>query len=307
MSSRKKILIAGQNGMVGRAIKKNIDEKTFRILNCSRRDLDLTDQKKVKLWFKKNKPDIVINAAGKVGGILDNSNYKSDYIYVNLMIGLNLLTSSVENNIKTFINLGSSCIYPKHQTRPIKETDLLKSKLEETNEAYALAKISILKYCSYINRAHKDKNYITLLPANLYGEGDNFDLKSSHVIPALVRKLHEAKQKKKKIVNVWGSGLSKREFMHVDDLGSAINFCLNRKVKNDLINISSGEHVSIRFLVKKINKIVGYDGKINYDRSKLEGVKYRKLNNDILKSLGWRAKIKLKEGLVGYYEYFKKI
>ena len=194
---KKKIYIAGQQGMVGNAILKLVKKKKLKIIDCKRKDLELTNQAEVEKWFKKNRPEIVINAAGRVGGILDNSRFIDEYIYINTMIGFNLLYCAKKFGVKKFINLGSACIYPRESKQPIKESYLLSSKLEKTNEGYALAKISTLKYCEYINQKY-NKDFISLQPANLYGEGDNFDLKSSHVIPALIRKFHLAKVNSKK-------------------------------------------------------------------------------------------------------------
>jgi GDP-L-fucose synthase len=219
----KKIYIAGQEGMVGQAIYKLLKERKYKVISCKRSQLDLTDQKKVKSWFKKNNPNIVINAAGKVGGILDNSLYPEEYLYINTMIGLNLLKNSLDSGVKQFINLASACIYPKRTKQPIKEEYLLSSKLEESNEGYALAKINVLKYCEFLQKKLK-KNYFSLQPANLYGEGDNFNLNACHVIPALVKKFHLGKINKKKNVEVWGSGLAKREFLNVKDLAESIFF-----------------------------------------------------------------------------------
>jgi GDP-L-fucose synthase len=224
-----RVFISGQEGMVGSAIYKLLKTKKYCIIECKRKELDLTDQSKTRLWFKKNQPDVVINAAGKVGGILDNSLHQEDYIYRNTIIGFNLIRCSLESNkVKKFINLGSACIYPKTTKQPIKEEYLLSSYLEETNEGYAIAKIATLKYCEYIKKFYK-KDFISLQPANLYGTGDNFDLKSSHVIPALIRKFHMAKIQNKVSVEVWGSGSAKREFLHADDLASAVLFCLKKK------------------------------------------------------------------------------
>ena len=223
-----KLFIAGQEGMVGQAIYKLLKKNDFNIVDCKRKDLDLTCQEKVNQWFKNNKPSVVINAAGRVGGILDNSSYQADYIYTNIMIGFNLLKAALNHNVKKFINLGSACCYPKESKQPIKEDYLLSSYLEKTNEGYAIAKISTIKYCEYIKNFY-GKDFISLQPANLYGVGDNFNLKSSHVIPALVRKFHEAKIKNKKEVEIWGTGLAKREFMHVNDLADAVLFCLKKK------------------------------------------------------------------------------
>jgi GDP-L-fucose synthase len=301
--TKHKVYIAGQEGMVGQAIYKLLKEKKYNIINCKRSQLDLTDQKKVQIWFKKKKPTIVINAAGKVGGILDNSLNKHEYIYTNTTIGLNLLKISLNNNVKKFINLGSACIYPKRTKQPIKEKYLLSSELEKSNEGYAIAKIAVLKYCEYIKQFYK-RDYISLQPANLYGKGDNFNLKSSHVIPALIKKFHLAKINNKKIVEVWGSGLVRREFLHVDDLSKAILFCLNRKINHSYLNVGSGEQITIKKLAKIIQNITKFKGKIFFNKKYPDGVKERKLDTSLLKKIGWKAKIKLRLGLKDYYNNF---
>jgi GDP-L-fucose synthase len=226
-----KVLIAGQEGMVGSAVYKLFKKKKFKIIDCKRKDLDFTSQKIVDKWFKKNKPDLVINAAGRVGGILDNYKFQSDYLYINTMIGMNIVNSSFKHNVKRLINLGSSCIYPKVVKQPISENSLLSSSLEKTNEGYALSKIVTLKYCQYLKQKYK-KNFISIQPANLYGIGDNFDLKSSHVLPALVKKFVLAKTNNKKTVEVWGTGKVRREFLNVEDLAEAIYFLTKKKINN---------------------------------------------------------------------------
>lgn len=302
----RRIFIAGQEGMVGKAVYKLLKKKKYIIIECKRKDLDLCNQNKVGEWFKINKPHIVINAAGKVGGILDNSIYKHQYIYTNTMIGFNLLKNSLDYNVKKFINLGSACIYPRINKQPIKESSLLSSKLEESNEGYAIAKISVLKYCEYIKNYFK-KDFISLQPANLYGEGDNFDLKSSHVIPALVRKFHEAKLSKRKSVEIWGSGLAKREFLHVDDLADAVLFCIKNKISQNYINIGGNDYLNIKSLSKIIQKITKYKGKIFFNKKYPDGVKERKLDTSIINKLGWKPKIKLTDGLKDYYFIFNNL
>ena len=303
---KKKVYISGQEGMVGSAVfnllKKN---KKYIILSCKRKDLDLTNQLKVYEWFKKNKPDIVINCAGKVGGILDNFNFQPDYLYINTLIGLNLINSSFKFNVKKLINLGSACIYPKKNRQPIKEEYLLSSQLEKTNEGYALAKISTLKYCEYLRKKY-NKDFISLQPANLYGKGDNFDLNSSHVMPALVKKLFLAKLKNKKKVEIWGSGLAKREFLNVIDLAKAIEFCLSKKIQYPYINIGSGDQISIKKLAYMIKEIVGFKGQIYFNTKYPDGVKARKLDIKKINKLGWSSTISLSNGLKDYCEYFKK-
>lgn len=308
MKSKKiKVLIAGQNGMVGRAIYKLLKKKnTYQIINCSRKKLDLTNQKDVNSWFKKYKPKIVVNAAGKVGGILDNSTYIDDYLYINTMIGMNIINASLNYGVKKLINLGSACIYPKISKQPIKEKYLLSSHLEQTNEGYALAKISCLKYCEYIKKKY-NKYFISLQPTNLYGEGDNFNLKSSHVMPALVRKFYLAKKFKKKTVEIWGSGKIKREFLNVDDLASAVYFSLIKKIPYSFINVGSGDSISIKDLALKIKKISGYEGKIVFNRNYPDGVKERKLDTSRLRKLGWKKKINLYQGIKNYYTHYENI
>ena len=303
---KKKILIAGQNGMVGRSIYKAIKKKNlFKIVECNRKDLDFTNQKAVNTWFKKNKPEIVINAAGRVGGILDNSTYQSDYLYINTLIGLNLINASLNYKVKKLINLGSACIYPKIVKQPIKEDSLLSSQLEKSNEGYAIAKIVCLKYCQYLKQKLK-KDFISIQPANLYGEGDNFNLESSHVLPALVKKFTIAKIKKSKSVEIWGSGNAKREFLNVADLASAVLFLLKNKIKEDYINVGSGEQFSIKKLAIMIKKITEYKGKIIFNKKYPDGVKKRQVDSKSIKKLGWKANLSMKKGLIKYCEYYKK-
>lgn len=306
MKKKYRILIAGQEGMVGSAIYKLFKEKNLKIIDCKRNNLDFTDQKAVNAWFKKNKPQIVINAAGRVGGILDNSNFQIDYIYTNIMIGFNLIKSSLDYNVNKFINLGSACIYPKAVKQPIKEDYLLSSYLEKTNEGYALAKISTLKLCQYIKNQLK-KDFISLQPANLYGAGDNFDLKASHVLPALLKKFHTAKIKNKKKVEVWGSGLVKREFLNVNDLAEAIYFILFKNIKHDFLNVGSGEEIFIKDLAYRLKDLTKFKGRVIFNKDYPDGVKERKLDTAKINKLGWKAKIKLKDGLLDYYNYFKSI
>jgi len=302
----KKIFLAGQEGMVGRAVYKLLKEKKYKIIECKRKDLDLTEQSKVDSWFKKNRPDIVINAAGKVGGILDNSLHKADYLYKNIMIGFNLLNCSLIYNVKKFINLGSVSSYPKITKQPIKEDYLLSSFLEKSNEGYAISKIAVIKYCEYIKNFYK-KDFISLQPANLYGIGDNFDLKKSHVIPALIKKFHDAKIKKKESVEIWGSGISKREFLHANDLAQAILFCIKKKIPHSLMNVGSSNYLTIKKLAEIIQKITNYKGRIYFNFKYPDGVPKRKLDNSLISGLGWEPKINLVDGLIEYYKHYKKI
>ena len=303
--NQKKIYIAGQEGMVGSAIFRLLKKKNYKIIDCNRKKLDLTSQDSVDKWFKKNQPDIVINAAGKVGGILDNSRYQSDYLYINTMIGMNLVNASFKYKVKKLINLGSACIYPRNSKQPIKEEYLLNSPLEKTNEGYALAKILILKYCHFLKK--NDNNFTSLQPANLYGENDNFNLLSSHVMPALIKKFHIAKINELKTVEVWGTGNVKREFLHVDDLADAILFLLKKKTSYDFVNVGGGGYISIKNLAKKIKKIIKYEGKIVFNTKYPDGVIHRKMNLQRMNNLGWKAKTNLDDGLLSYYKYFKGI
>ena len=303
---KKKILIAGQNGMVGSAIYDLLKrENIYKIIECPRKKLDFTNIHKVERFFKKNRPNLVINCAGRVGGILDNSSYQDEYLFTNTMIGLNIVNISFKYNVKKLINLGSACIYPKKTSQPIKEEYLLSSYLEKTNEGYSLAKISVLKYCEYLKKKF-NIDFISLQPANLYGKGDNFNLKSSHVIPALVKKFYIAKHMKKKKVEIWGSGNVKREFLNVDDLADAVKFCLTKKIKYSFLNVGSGEQISIKNLALLIKKITKYKGKIYFNKKYPDGVKLRRLDNKRINNLGWRAKINLKSGLNNYCRFFEK-
>lgn len=291
--------------MVGSSIHKLLKKKNFNIIECKRSSVDFTNQMSVDKWFKKHKPNIVINAAGKVGGIMDNKNFQPDYIYINSMIGLNIINSSLKFNVKKLINLGSACIYPKKTPQPIKEDSLLSSNLEKTNEGYALAKILSLKYCQHLRKKNK-KDFISLMPANLYGEGDNFDLNSSHVLPALVKKFITAKIKNYSSVEVWGSGNVKREFLNVEDLSSAIYFVIKNKIKYDFINVGGGDHFSIKKIALMLKKITNYNGKIIFNKRYPDGVKRRQLNSNRIKKLGWKPKIGLKKGLEEYCKYYLK-
>jgi len=301
---KNRIYIAGQQGMAGSAIHNLLKKIGYKTIECSRSELDLTCQKSVSKWFKKNTPDIIINAAGKVGGILDNQKNKLDYIYTNTIIGFNLLNASINNNVKQFINLGSACIYPKKTKQPVKENQLLTSSLEESNEGYALAKISVLKYCEYIYYS-RNKKYISLMPANLYGAGDNFNLQTSHVIAALVKKFHYAKINNKSYVEVWGSGNPRREFLHTSDLASAVAFCLKNQIKHPYLNVGGGTCFTIKKLAEKIKKITQFKGKIYFNRKFPDGVNKRKLDDNKIRMLGWKPLVRFDIGLAQYYLDFK--
>ncbi len=302
---KKKIWIAGHKGMVGSSLVRAFEKTNYKILTVNKKNLDLKNQTKVEKWVNKNKPDVIVIAAAKVGGIKYNSTYPANFIYDNLTISTNIIHSAYKNKIKKIINLGSACIYPKLCKQPIKEEYLLTGELEKTNEAYAIAKIAALKMCQYYNKQFKT-NYLSLQPTNLYGYNDNFNLKSSHVLPALIRKFHEAKINKKKTVEIWGTGKATREFMFVDDLASAIKFLISKKLKMDVINVGSGEEISIKKLAEKIKSIIGYDGKIIFNTKYPDGTPRRIVSSKKINQLGWKSKIKLNNGIKLTYNYFLK-
>ena len=300
-----KIFVAGHKGMVGSSLVREFQKTNYKILTVDKKKLDLKNQTKVEKWVKKSKPDIIVIAAAKVGGIKHNSTYPANFIYDNLTISTNIIHSAYKNKVQKLINLGSACIYPKLCKQPIKEEYLLTGELEKTNEAYAIAKIAALKMCQYYNKQFKT-NYLSLQPTNLYGYNDNFNLKSSHVLPALIRKFHEAKINKKKSVEIWGTGKATREFMFVDDLASAIKFLISKKFKMDVINVGSGEEISIKKLAEKIKSIIGYDGKIIFNTKYPDGTPRRIVSSKKINQLGWKSKIKLNDGIKLTYNYFLK-
>ncbi len=299
------IFVAGHNGMVGNAVIRELNKNGYsNILTKDRKELDLTNQNKVEVFFKTAKPKIVIDAAAKVGGILANHENPYDFLLINTQIQNNLIQSSFKNNTETFVFLGSSCIYPKFSKQPIKEEYLLTDELEPTNQWYALAKIQGVKLCEAINRQF-GKNYYSLMPTNLYGPNDNFDLHTSHVIPALVRKFHEAKVNKSGKVVLWGTGKPFREFLHVDDLASSIIFSLENKINHNLLNVGSSEEITIKNLALLISEITEFDGEIIWDENKPDGTPKKLMDSSKLFSLGWKPKIDLKSGLQATYEYYK--
>ena len=271
MLKKSKIYVAGHRGLVGSAILRKLKEKGYKnIIVKSHQELDLLNQAAVDTFFKKYKPEYVFLAAAKVGGILANKEKPAEFIYENLMIAANVINAAYKYKVKKLLFLGSSCIYPRLAPQPIKEEYLLTSPLEKTNEAYAIAKIAGLKLCEFYNRQYKT-NYISVMPTNLYGPNDNFDLNSSHVLPALIRKFHDAKMKNNKSVTLWGSGRPKREFLHVDDLAEATIFLMNKYNGQEIINIGCGEDLSIKELANKVKAVTGYRGKVVWDKSKPDG------------------------------------
>lgn len=304
MDSDSRILVAGANGMVGSAIVRNLKSKGYYVTEATRNQVDFTDQEETKEYFQKNKPEYVFVAAAKVGGIMANNTYKGDFLYQNLMIQNNIIHYSMVNDVKKLLFLGSSCIYPKFATQPITEDLLMTGSLEPTNDAYAIAKISGIKLCqSY--REQYGFNAISLMPTNLYGPNDNFDLQSSHVFPALIRKFHEAKESDAPYVECWGDGSPMREFLHVDDLAEACFRCMISYNDLEIINVGTGEDLTIKKLTELISIIVGYKGEIRWDTSKPNGTLRKVLNVDKIKSLGWSPKIGIRQGIYETYEWYK--
>src|SRR6056297_2466954 len=301
-----KIYLAGHRGLVGSAIMRNLKSKGYNnIVYRNSSELDLTRQNKVEQFFKKEKPDYVFLAAAKVGGIKANDKYSAEFIYDNMMIQNNVINSAYENDVKKLLFLGSSCIYPKYADQPMKEEYLLSGKLEETNEAYAIAKISGLKMCKHYNKQY-GTNFISVMPTNLYGPNDNFDLETSHVLPALIRKFHEAKINNEEEVVIWGTGKPKREFLHVDDLADAVVYLMNNYDGSQHVNIGVGKDISIQELAELIKDIVGFDGEIVNDTSKPDGTPRKLLDVSRLNEIGWEAEIGLREGIKMTYEWYKE-
>ena len=311
----KKIFIAGHSGMVGRALSKQLEGMPFKIITRTHSDLDLTDQYKVSRFFEVEKPDEVYIAAGKVGGIYANTTYPADFIYDNIMIQTNIINSAFRNGVKKLLFIGSSSIYPKLSKQPMKEEYLMTGSLELSNEAYSIAKISGVKMCESYNNQYGEKfgiSYRAIMPTNLYGIGDSYHEKNSHVVPALISRIHNAKENNQPIV-VWGTGKARREFLYVDDLASASIFIMNidtEAYKNfsDLngnhINVGYGKDVSIEELVQSIADVIGFKGEIKYDSSKPEGVNRKLLDSTMLNQLGWSPKVTLEEGLKDTYADF---
>jgi len=293
---KNRIFVTGHKGLVGSALLRRLDHNGCkRIITVDKKDLDLRDQKKVLNFFKKKKIDAVINAAGTVGGIYANNRYKADFIYDNLMIQANIIQGCYKNKIKQLIFLGSSCIYPRNSKQPIKEKYLLKSELEKTNEPYAIAKIAGIKLCESYNFQYK-MNYKCLMPCNLYGPNDSYDLNNSHFFPALISKCITAKKKNKKTITLWGSGKPKRELMYVDDLADACIYFLNKKTKESLINIGTGVDMSILNYAKFILKKLNLNCKIILDKTKPDGTPRKIIDNSIALTYGWKPKVSLEEG-----------
>lgn len=304
MNQDSKIYIAGHNGMVGSAIMRVLMAKGYKnIISKSSSELDLRNQKEVNSFFKMEKPSMVIDAAAKVGGILANSDFPYQFIMENMQIQNNLIDAAHKNEVHKFIFLGSSCIYPKFAPQPLKEDYLLSDYLEPTNEWYAIAKISGVKVCEAI-RKQFDKDYVSLMPTNLYGTHDNFDLNTSHVLPAMIRKFHEAKLNNHSPVTLWGSGNPMREFLFVDDMAEAVVFALENKLPEFLYNVGTGLDLRIKDLAEVIRKIIGHNGEIIWDDSKPDGTPRKLLDVSKIHQLGWNHKVNLEEGIQKTYNWF---
>ena len=303
--NKKKIWVAGHNGMVGRAIIKKLRDKKLNVLTINKNDLDLTNQNQTFNWIKANAPQVIFIAAAKVGGILTNSLNQSEFLYQNLMIQNNIIGSAAENNVQKLIFLGSSCIYPKEAEQPIKEEALLSKPLEKTNEGYAIAKIAGLKLCSYLFKEH-NKDFITIMPTNLYGPNDNFDLNTSHVLAALISKITYAKKNKKENVEIWGTGNPKRDFLHVNDFADAVCFLAENYSASEPINVGSSKEISIKELAEMIAKLVGWYGTFSFNQSMPDGTMLKKLDTTKINNLGWHPKIDIKTGIKQTIKEYEK-
>lgn len=302
----KRVYVAGHRGMVGSAMIDNLSKNGYtNIITATSDELDLRDQSLVSDFVKVNKPDTIVIAAARVGGILVNSEYPWQFLYDNLMIEANLINAAHKNDVQDLIFLGSSCIYPKLAPQPLKETYLLTGALEPTNEWYAIAKITGIKMCQALNKQF-GRNYISMMPTNLYGPRDNFDLKTSHVLPAMIRKFHEAKENGHDSVSLWGSGAPMREFLHVEDLADSLRFVMeyDGKLENDLINSGTGVDLTIKELAEIVQKVVGHKGDIEWDSSKPDGTPRKLMDVSLLNQLGWSASIGLKDGIEQTYQWF---
>lgn len=299
-----KIYIAGHRGMVGSAVKRKLEREGYENLVCkTSSELDLRNQQAVQNFFSEQQPDVVVDAAARVGGIMANKEYPWQFLYENLEIQNNIISSAHQQDVERLIFLGSSCIYPKHAEQPMSEDSLLTGPLEPTNQWYAIAKITGVKMVDALRRQY-GRDYVSLMPTNLYGPNDNFDLETSHVLPAMIRKFHEAKEENHRPVPLWGTGSPMREFLHVDDVADAVFFTLNNKMEHDLYNVGTGKDITIEDLALLIQDIVGHEGDINWDTSKPDGTPRKLMDVSRMKEAGWTYNIELKNGIKATYEWF---
>lgn len=304
MRKSTRIFVAGHLGMVGSAICRNLESKSFEnIIGQSSKDLDLRSQKDCDRFFDEMRPEVVIDAAARVGGILANNNYPYQFLMDNMQIQNNLLEAALKYDVKKFIFLGSSCIYPKMAPQPITEDSLLTAPLEPTNEAYALAKITGVKACEFIRRQF-GKDFVSLMPTNLYGSRDNFDVETSHVLPAMIRKFHDAKIQGTPAVTLWGTGAPLREFLHVKDLAEAVYFALENTLPDYLYNVGSGSEISIKELATLVKNTIGYTGEIIWDSTKPDGTPRKLMDSSKMNTLGWKPSVSLEEGIASTYQWF---
>ena len=304
MNKDSKIFVAGHNGMVGSAIVRRLEEMGYyNIITVDKSVVNLLDQKEVDYFFEYQRPEYVFLAAARVGGIKANDEFRADFLYQNLMIQTNVIKSSFDNDVTKLLFLGSSCIYPKFCEQPIKEEYLLTGPLEPTNDAYAIAKIAGIKMCQDFNKQYRT-NFISVMPTNLYGPNDNFDLQTSHVLPAIIRKFHDAKVEKSDRVEIWGTGTPRREFLYVDDLADACIHLMDNYNESDIINIGTGEDITIKDLSYMIKDILGFEGEIYFNIDMPDGTPRKLLDVSKLESLGWKYKTNIKEGIEKTYQFF---
>ncbi len=299
----KRVWVAGHRGMVGSAVVRRLAHEDCTVLTAGRDSVDLRNQASVDRWMEENRPDAVVLAAAKVGGILANDRLPADFLYDNLMIEANIIHAAWRVGVGKLLFLGSTCIYPKMAPQPIPEDSLLTGPLEPTNEWYAIAKIAGIKLCQAYRKQH-GSDFISAMPTNLYGPGDNFDLGSSHVLPALMRKIHDAKLSGAPAVEVWGSGTPRREFLHVDDLADALVHLLKTYSGHSHVNVGTGRDVTILELAEMLAEVVGYEGRFDFDRSKPDGTPRKVTDVSLLRSLGWEARTSLRDGVAGTYRWF---
>ena len=310
MKKKNKVWITGFNGMVGQALNRNLMQNSnYNVLKTTKKILDQTNQNKTQIWISQNKPDVIIITSALVGGIQINSKIPADFLYENAIMSLNIIKAAHESNCRKIVFLGASCMYPKDAKQPFEENQILNGMVEETNEGYAISKILGIKYIQLLNKQH-GCSHIGIIPTASYGPNDCYDENKNHVIPALIKKIHNAKMKKKNSITLWGTGKAKREFIHVDDMASGIIHILENYSENSPINLGTGEEVTIAKLSKTISKIIGYTGNINFDVKKPDGIRRKILSNKKLEKLKWKSRISLEKGLelayLDYQNYLKK-